>query len=217
MNTPPSRKPRRYKRFKPTSGQLPPGEYKTGITNERFAILFAQNTANWVHIEDQMIEVLGDLIGGKSAPARQIFKSIISNKARKMVMLACLERSPINANKSAVYDTIIQQFSELNGRRNTFLHGLWYTHDSGRIFLSEESVDDHHWMEVREVEFNEMEAMNNLMWALSMKIKNRHAPNWVTVPASPETPPPRSRVNKKLARQARNTKRAARQPLPQSS
>jgi hypothetical protein len=72
-----------------------------------------------------MIGVLQDLLGGgKRAPARQIFHSIVSNQARKSLLLTCLQRSKINAKKTDIYETIIQQFSNLNAKRNTFLHGF---------------------------------------------------------------------------------------------
>jgi hypothetical protein len=71
------------KRFiKPTGEDAVPGRYEAGIKNDKFALLFGQTVATWVHVEDQMIQVLQDLLGSRSAPARQIFHSVVSNKAR---------------------------------------------------------------------------------------------------------------------------------------
>src|SRR5258708_673703 len=111
--------PRRYAFKPPRNDDAPEGNYKAGILNEKFAALFGLNISIWVHVEDLMIEVLQDLLGRKSAPARQIFHSIVSNNARKVLMLACLQRSKINAKKSDIYETVILQFSKLNAKRNT--------------------------------------------------------------------------------------------------
>jgi hypothetical protein len=62
------------KRFvKPTGEDAIAGRYEAGIKNDKFTLLFGQTVATWVHVEDQMIQVLQDLLGSKSAPARQIF------------------------------------------------------------------------------------------------------------------------------------------------
>jgi hypothetical protein len=85
------------KRFvKPTGEDAIAGRYEAGIKNDKFTLLFGQTVATWVHVEDQMIQVLQDLLGSKSAPARQIFHSVVSNKARQSLMLACLQKSKIN-------------------------------------------------------------------------------------------------------------------------
>ncbi|MCA1458987.1 hypothetical protein I6F35_38785 [Bradyrhizobium sp. BRP22] len=62
--------------------------------------------------------------------------------------------------KSDLYEQIILQFSKLNSQRNRLVHGLWYTHETGRVFLSERAVDDFHYMDAREVTIEELETMN---------------------------------------------------------
>src|SRR5216683_6865284 len=127
MNTP--KVPKRYRGPKPPGPDAILGDYEAGLKNEKFALLFGQTIATWVHVEDFMIQVLQDLLGSKSAPARQIFHSVFSNNARKVLMLSCLQNSSANARKADIYEMIILQFSKLNTQRNTFLHGLWYTHE----------------------------------------------------------------------------------------
>jgi hypothetical protein len=212
-----SSKPIRRYGFKPPArnDDAPEGHYKPGILNEKFARLFGLNISIWVHVEDLMIQVLQDLLGNKSAPARQIFHSIVSNKARKVLMLACLQRSKINAKKTDVYETIIVQFSKLNAKRNAFLHGLWYTHESGRVFLSESAVDDFHYLNSREVKIEELEEMDKAMSVLSTTIMMRRSPSLAKLIASPQTPQPLPvRRNKKEYRQAIRAKRST---PPQSS
>ncbi|MEI7806418.1 MAG: hypothetical protein WCI56_13930 [Hyphomicrobiales bacterium] len=209
MNTPKSKKPKRFTGVRSGRVSSPDGNYKSGLWNQQFQIYLAEFIAGWPHLEDKMIDVMRDLLGGDShLPARQIFRSIISNQARRKVLLALLQKSPINKDKGELYDLLIDQFSDLVSRRNTLLHSLWYTHESGRVFISEESVEDFHLFDWREIELKELEAALNLMWALATKIRNRHNPNWVTVSTSPETLPQPRLVNKKQVRQARRTKDA---------
>jgi hypothetical protein len=205
----PSKPLRRYA-LKPPNDDAPEGHYKPGILNEGFAALFGRNISIWVHVEDLMIGVLQDLLGGgKRAPARQIFHSIVSNQARKSLLLTCLQRSKINAKKTDIYETIIQQFSNLNAKRNTFLHGLWYTHESGRVFLSESAVDDFHYFNSREVKIEELEEMDKAMGLLSSTIMMRRSPSLAKLIASPQKPQQTSvRRNKKEYRQSTRTKRS---------
>jgi hypothetical protein len=210
-----SSKPLKRYAIKPPNIDAPEGHYKPGILNEKFALLFAQNISIWVHVEDLMIGVLQDLLGGKRTPARQIFHSVISNKVRTELLRVCLQRSKINAKKTDIYEMMILQFSKLNSKRNTFLHGLWYTHESGRVFLSESAVDDFHYFNSREVKIEEFEEMDKEMRILSNVIMMRRSPSLAKLIASPQTPQkPTARINKKVYRQST---RAKRQSPPRSS
>jgi hypothetical protein len=187
MNTPKSKLPRRYSSRRTTEITTPDGKYSSGIWDEKFVSLYGQIVAYWSHVEDWMIEVLRDLLGGgPQVPARQVFRSIISNQARKTMMLTLLERARINEHKSALYDQLIRDFSDLNTRRNTYVHGIWHTHESGVVWLCEESIDDFHHLDAREVKKKELEEMWKLMTALVTKIVHRHRPQTIP-PTSPET------------------------------
>ena len=126
MNTPKTRKPKRYK---PRSlGELknPDGRYVSGLWNERFALLLGQLVSYWPMVEDKMIGILADLLdyppsAGTNGPPRQIFRSIISNQARRKLMLSLLERSRINKDKEQYYDEVIAEFDKLNAKRNDYV------------------------------------------------------------------------------------------------
>lgn len=144
-----------------------------------------------------MIIILEDLLGGgPGVPARQIFRSIVSNEARKKVMLGLLERAQINRSKDRFYDDIIAEFYSLNGIRNDYIHGLWATHESGRVFLTVESVDDFHFLAAREVKSTDLEATIEQMHKLNRKlidhliarVKKRTAEGG-TLTAPPPQPP----------------------------
>jgi hypothetical protein len=202
-----SKVPKRYRGPKPPGPDAILGDYEAGLKNEKFALLFGQTIATWVHVEDFMIQVLQDLLGSKSAPARQIFHSVISNNARKMLMLSCLQNSSANARKADIYEAIILQFSKLNTQRNTFLHGLWYTHESGRVFLSENALKDFHYADAREVKIEELEEMNKAMGVLATTIRMRRSPSLARLIASPQTPPTLPvRPNKKAYRQSKGAR-----------
>jgi hypothetical protein len=110
---------------------------------------------------------------------------------------------------------MIVQFSGLNAKRNTFLHGLWYTHESGRVFLSESAVNDFHYWNSREVKIEELEEMDKEMRILSTTIMMRRSPSLARLIASPQTPQqPPVRRNKKEYRQSIRAKRST---PPQSS
>jgi hypothetical protein len=137
-----------------------------------------------------MAEVVQDLLGGnRAAPARQIFYAIIATAARIKLLKALLEEGPLNATKDEFYDRIIDEYKSLNGIRNGYIHGLWYTHDaSGRMFFSERATDDLHFAEQREVKIEEIKTFVARMEAFIRTIIGRHQVPFVEPRASPETP-----------------------------
>jgi uncharacterized protein YpbB len=201
--------PKSIKRY---TGPRPPGPnailgtYIAGIKNEKFAARLGQTVATWVHVEDLMIQVLQDLLGSKQAPARQIFHSVRSNEARKKLMTDCLQKARTNERKTDLYENIISQFSKLNRKRNTLLHGLWYTHESGRVFLSESALDDFHYADAREVDIEELEDMNKAIAVLVSTITHRRSPSLARTISSPHELPKQSlRQNKKEYRRSKGT------------
>jgi hypothetical protein len=81
-----------------------------------------------------------------------------------------LEKSAINRTKTTEYDEIITEFESLNGKRNTYVHGLWDTHESGRAFLSEPSLHDFYFYKRREVPIQELQNVVIRMRNLARRI-----------------------------------------------
>ena len=81
-----------------------------------------------------------------------------------------LQKSPLNQNLDAQWDEVIGEFERLNIHRNNYVHSLWYTHQSKRVFIAEK-LDifevDFSW---REVDLKEMQKVLNEAVALSQKI-----------------------------------------------
>jgi hypothetical protein len=166
-------KPKRFSNIQPkvNSAGVPQGSYVGAITNAEIGATFGRMASLWPHIEDAMIDVLTELLGGNAElPSRQIFRSIVAVQARIKVMRSLLQRTELNERKDQIYDEVINEFAALNDLRNTFLHGLWYTHQSGRVFFVEESIDDLSVFHAREVTVQEVETIIGRMTALEHRV-----------------------------------------------
>jgi hypothetical protein len=138
----------------------PSGKYSTGLVDDDYAAALGDLTAYWSHIEEAMIFFFELLLGHNpsvASPARQIYRSITAPNARIKVLRAVLEKSEINRTKTAEYDEIISEFDSLNSKRNTYVHGLWETHESGKAFLSAPGSDDFYFYKRREVPIQELQ------------------------------------------------------------
>jgi hypothetical protein len=146
--------------------------YERGIQNDVFANLIGKITACWPHVEEQMICVLRDLIAGHArAPARHIFRSIISEAVRIKIMTSLLEHSPVNANKGKFYDEVIFAFRELNQKRNEYVHSSWWTRDDNKMFIIKESVQDYEHGMGRQIRARELEITLKKMLGLMHKLR----------------------------------------------
>jgi hypothetical protein len=180
MNTPRTKQPKRFTLQRASPVRTRDGDYGTGLYNEPFITLIGQIATQWPHVEDVMIGILSDLLGNApirgrtTGPARQIFRAVLSNRARTKIMASLLEKASINRNKDPFYDDVIEEFDKLNGKRNAYLHGLWYTHGSGKVFLSEQSLDDFHFFDAREVKVGELEDVLDRMGTLLTKVTRRY-------------------------------------------
>jgi len=92
-----------------------------------------------------MISFMSDLMGTDLhlAPARQVFRSVVSSEARIAIMRSLLEEAEVNRDKDASYDEILDEFASLNKIRNAYAHGLWSTSvdEKQSVWLEETSTD----------------------------------------------------------------------------
>src|SRR4051812_43667581 len=75
------------KRYSPLENEqydcIPHGTYHVGIQNPDFAITLGQIATFWPHVEEAMIVLMRDLLGGSTTtPARQIFQALIPTRVR---------------------------------------------------------------------------------------------------------------------------------------
>ena len=152
----------------------PDGHYRTGLWDDAYLKCVGQIATYFPLIENEMIRILGDLLGaGGGMSARQIFASINSHKARVKVMTSLLEHSYVNRMKGSEYDEFISEFDGMANSRNDYVHHIWWTHSSGRVFLAPPSVTDYGWHDGREVTLNELEGVIERMGELMRRLQVR--------------------------------------------
>lgn len=91
------------------------------------------------------------------------------------VMQTLLETSPSHATTEQFYDEVIEEFSALNKLRNGYLHGLWWTHESGKTYFEEAASESFAFLTSREVRADELEAVIKRMSELTRKIVRKLA------------------------------------------
>src|ERR1041385_6040092 len=127
MNTPRTKPPVRYS---PKLRKAPEGMYSSGIANMGLAAVIGNIITFWPHLEEHAVGLFGELVGIEDeASANLVFRTIINQNTRLDIMRAMLERSPQHKEKTLELDRMIADFSSLNGTRNAYAHGLWYTHE----------------------------------------------------------------------------------------
>ena len=189
MNTPRTKPPVRYS---PKLGDAPEGMYSAGIANMGLATAVGCIITYWPHTEEHMVTLFGELVGIEDdASARLVFRSIINQNTRLAIMRAMLEKSPQHKTQPLDLDELISEFASLNGTRNAYAHGLWYTHEDGkRIFIEEETAAYDKFLDKREVTSKELENVLSRMVELVGKLIERHKRVMLARElASPQTPP----------------------------
>ncbi len=122
----------------------PPGKWTEGIQNVEIAGLVGQLLAYLPHIEERMIAVLARLLGHpavEDGPARQVFRAVISAKAKVDLLKALVSNAYINQTKPELFEDVIELFEKVTLKRHRFAHGLWFTHETGRVFLAPATTD----------------------------------------------------------------------------
>jgi hypothetical protein len=174
----------------------PHGAYRVGIYDNKFAQALGELVGLWTHVEEEMIMILRILLGSEQAPARQIFNSLSSERIRYDIMKLLLEGTPINLNRERVYDDVLTEFWSLRGIRNDYVHGLWLTHSSGKVFLSPKSTDAYSFLRQRHVPLTQVthpaKRMHELIQKITViEVQERRQREYARQHgSSPETPPP---------------------------
>ena len=81
-----------------------------------------------------------------------------------------LESTLHNEGRGPVYFEVLNEFSDLNSLRNTYLHNMWVTHEDGRTFLAEPNADHQNPRESRRVTYKELHAVSARMEALVRRV-----------------------------------------------
>jgi hypothetical protein len=142
--------------------KVPTGTLSGTIADEVILARLGTIGVMWPHVEEGMIGVLGRLLPGGPGvdsfeTARQIFWAIVSPQIRIKVMRTLLSHSRHNRNKGAEYDQVLKEFDQASKVRNGYVHGLWWTHESGRTFLEEPTADEMGHLQARRVTVKELD------------------------------------------------------------
>ena len=171
MNTPRTKPLVRFGQPVKMGREGPNGHYVAALTNDLFVLAVGRIATYFSSLENEMINVMADLMGGENPPARQVYFSIVNQNARIKVMTAMLEQSSVNIDKDGSYDKILSDFTGIKNSRNDYVHGLWWTHDSGRVFLASPDPDEFSWHCGREVIIQELEGVVHRMDDLAGRLK----------------------------------------------
>ncbi len=164
MNTPakPKRGSLRLGSEKPLSGSS-----VMALTSKPHLEALGVIVSKWPHVEEAAILFFNDLLGSPNGPAREIFRSLPSERARLETMRGVLQWHHSNREKGGEYDSVLNRFEKLNVRRNRYVHGLWSTHETGRVFLAPAVVDAHPAISSEEVLVEELHGLIDDMTRLA--------------------------------------------------
>jgi len=126
------------KRFQWPTGRQKQFTVHGGVSDPAILALLGKFIVTWNHAEHMMIVVFEHLLNlaNNFDTAKLIFTSIINAQTRIEMMRTLLESGVNNANKSADFDALLDEFAKLNKLRNTYVHGLWFTNEkSGRACI----------------------------------------------------------------------------------
>lgn len=173
MNTPRTKPPVRYSnRPKRTfSSDIPdPAAFSLGVGDPEILTLIGRIATEWPHVEERMIDIMRTLLGGRrDMPAKEIFRSIVSQEARIKLMLSLLQ-SEMNEKQPEFIDRCILAFQSLNGSRNSYIHGLWLHNDQGTYITDASPIDGPFGRNTRTVKKEELERFLDRMRKLSSGI-----------------------------------------------
>ena len=172
MNTPRSTPPTRFGRLPKQVGHTPDGRFDSGLANDDFVLAIGRIVTFFPLLERSMSEVMSELIGGYDAPMRQIFYSITNHQARINVMRSLLEESQVNQNRGETWDFIIDDFADISKIRSEYTDGIWWTHETGRIFLEPPNPSSSRTSSKREVNLNELNTVIDQMNDLASRLHN---------------------------------------------
>ena len=149
----------------------------------------------WAHLEEEMIAIMASLLGDiRDSPARQVFRSLTSEQVRLKVMRSLLEAARMNASKSLFYDEVIEEFASLNKIRNSYVHGLWSTHqETEKVFIAEAtSEEDFPFLANKQISLKQMEDTVKRIIALTRRVA-------LETPLAHDLSLPRKRLPKAIA------------------
>ena len=126
----------------------------------------------WSHAEENMVRVFQELINADTGaiPVREVFFSITSAPLKINILRKLLQRSSFNADKDDDYDVLINEYEKLSKVRNDLVHGLWWTHEDGGVYLSKSDTTGFSLTDAKEVKLEELEDIAKRIIAFKIRI-----------------------------------------------
>lgn len=90
----------------------------------KLAELVGRITINWSGVEVQLALTLGSMLGVDNAAAVAVFLSLRNHRAQRDALRAAADKSLVGDDLE-IYDAILARHDELDGQRNSVVHGIW--------------------------------------------------------------------------------------------
>jgi hypothetical protein len=87
-------------------------------------------------------------------------------------MPGVLENTWNTVNLSEACDDLLDEFRNVTALRNRYMHGLWFTHQDGKIYLRSPSVDYWNFSDTRRVATKELDNFIARLYSLYEKARN---------------------------------------------
>jgi hypothetical protein len=167
-----AKRPKRRKDDPEPWVKAPKGAYDSGIHDQYILMRLGAICGIWTHIEEAMIDFFSFLLGHKGGAARPVLRSIVNQEARIKVMRGVLENTWDTVNLSEACDDLLDEFKKVTALRNRYVHGLWFTHQDGKVYLRAPSVDYWDFSDTRRVTTKELDSFIARLYALHEKAGN---------------------------------------------
>ena len=93
--------------------------------------------SEFVFLEQKMADILSILLGTTTPEiSGYVMRAIKSPKGRMDVMRDLLELAEHNKELPPSFDAAIDEFRSINGLRNDYIHGEWWTYTDGQTYVS---------------------------------------------------------------------------------
>ncbi|MCK1638948.1 hypothetical protein IVA95_15395 [Bradyrhizobium sp. 157] len=171
----------RVGRARSFNDNLPKGEWRSGIGNPEIAAMVGQFIVALPYIEESLVPFFGRLILLPSAStdvARQVLRSIRTAEGKISAMSAVLQNSFVHAGKPDVFDQVIKLYDKIRDKRNTYAHGLWSTHENGRVYVVRTDDDVLRFNEANRREVTKNEIKEDLKRVDELMAKIGEAAAW---------------------------------------
>ena len=146
--------------------------YVGTISDAEFCVSFTKVITGFVYLEQRMASVLAVLSGASDRSAANfVISSIVSPTAKAKVLRSLLCKADLNRKRGPAFDEIIDEFEKISRLRNAYVHGRWWTSNTGNKTILDASPDpDQALVKARVVKIKELQQLLDRMLDLHQLI-----------------------------------------------